>query len=401
MKHGFVLIEIIIALMIASVIGVALLNSFSTINKSASSIDNYVQTHEKAATLLYQFERDIAGAFVPFEPEQEEDQQKQAQQPSPAPADAVVAVKKEKQKPLTHIFYGTNQDDGRLDELTFITNNPLQIYASSGMGKSNVRVARVAYRLKPENKKKIKKKKPSFVLVRQESFDLDYDSLEKKSKKEVRSYEVIDGVRSIKVKYGFERKEKEAKQEAQKTSAPATNAKPAQKEAPKKNYKIVDEWDDQEQETRIPKDVQVSLALWDARHERDLKIIFNVHIVPDFQEKKPQEKTDATSPEKEKEEASKAQATTSPEASKGAAAGVAGTQQGQPPAQAGARQPRISLGQQLQGAAGQSPQAQAPAGEAAQQTPAVSTPQQSGPTPPVPSDQAVDDFMTKAMEEMG
>src|SRR5579872_2246059 len=157
-RSGFMLIELLVALLISSILGALLFNAFIQTNRSMRTVDAITNLSSRSTTVRYVMERDLAGAFIPVEGLKKKKKAEQAPKlPVPAqPQAPKLAPEKKERKPITHIFYGTNKD-GMLDTLTFITNNPLR---------SNVTIARVVYRLKPEQG--ADKRKPSYALFRQE-----------------------------------------------------------------------------------------------------------------------------------------------------------------------------------------------------------------------------------------
>lgn len=73
MKTGFVLLEVLIAIVLASIVGAALFSSLYQTNRSAETIDNLINIHSKIALAAQQFERDLSGAFIPEQPEQQQE----------------------------------------------------------------------------------------------------------------------------------------------------------------------------------------------------------------------------------------------------------------------------------------------------------------------------------------
>ena len=58
---------------------------------------------------------------------------------------------KKPKKPLEKVFYSVNKE-GNLNQLSFLTTNPLQVYWSSKAGSAKPRIARVLYTLKEEKR---------------------------------------------------------------------------------------------------------------------------------------------------------------------------------------------------------------------------------------------------------
>src|SRR5438445_6421826 len=132
MKHGFMLIELIVATLISSMVAGILLTALSQGMRFQTAVDNIVDTSLRIGIVSNQLEKDLMGAFVPVQAERsdkddEEDQDEEApavdnKKPDNNKVDDKKAGAKEKQKPLEKIFYATNKE-GNFDTLTFITNN--------------------------------------------------------------------------------------------------------------------------------------------------------------------------------------------------------------------------------------------------------------------------------------
>lgn len=249
---GFILIEILIASLIASIIGGALFLSFFQTNNTAKSIDNIIDVHEKIGLVVYQMEHDISGAFIPAQPPQPEKNKKPEtkEQPSKPLAQELAAseqstVAKKQFKKITHIFYGVNKD-GMLDTLTFITNNPMQIYWSARAGKAKPMVARVVYRLVPEPPSK-RSKNPSYVLTRQEDYNLYFDSYKPDASSPIRAYELIGGIKNMSIKYGAQVPTKSEKEATTSKGAETKKAKP------ETTFQTFDEWNIEKEQNETEK----------------------------------------------------------------------------------------------------------------------------------------------------
>jgi Tfp pilus assembly protein PilE len=303
---GFMLIEVLIASAIASILSIVLFMAYSQVQEATSTIDNTVQMHERIALLVNQLERDISGAFIPRKTKQ--DNQTSQQSATPASATPVAgqtpptaqqdkAAQPKKSQKFTHIFYGVNNEE-QLDELTFITNNPVQGYWSARAGKATPRIVRVMYRLERDKDKKYKK--PSYVLMRQESTTLDYDAFKKDAAEPIRAYPLVRGIKDCTVTYGVE---VESKKEA---------ADKEDKKKQPKEFKVVDEWNkekkasssEQDKEQRaVPHEVTFAVTLWDAKQQRSTAVTIKVAITPDFlatfpapQQQVPAQQTPAAGP---------------------------------------------------------------------------------------------------------
>lgn len=177
-RSGFTFIELILAIAIWSIIGIALFTSFAQIQKSAQNFDKISNLDKRALILQNLLERDINGIFVPSIGEEK----KEAVPMQKAVAEKL--KKEEAEKILEKVFFAVNENN-ILKELTFITCNPFQINLQS-----KPRIARVLYKLSENKNNK------TFSLFRQESLSLEYSSIKKEFE-----YEVVDNVKSITVNY--------------------------------------------------------------------------------------------------------------------------------------------------------------------------------------------------------
>ena len=179
---------------------------------------------------------------------------------------------RKKVKTVEHVFYSKNRD-GRLDTLTFITNNPMAIFWGAKTGKSKPKVARVKYTLQPQADRK-----DSFVLLRQEGYELDLAAYKPDIEK-LRAYEVVDGIKDISVEFVtlIEKKEEKPKK--------GEEAKVIERE-----YRTLKEWrsefreptTQQKELPRIPHFVHVRINLWDNRYRRDEAFEFTYFLPVDI-----------------------------------------------------------------------------------------------------------------------
>lgn len=169
-KQGFILVEVLIALVISSMLTGVLFLTISQISVGVRSVDNVMSVHTRALIAIRQLERDIAGAML-------------------------------LQEKITKNFFSQVKDDNS-QLLTFITNNPLQQWQGSSV---TPRLVRVTYRLVAD-KTVSKNKQKQYILTRQESTDLTFEPKTKTAddndtKKKARVYEMIDGIASFKTFY--------------------------------------------------------------------------------------------------------------------------------------------------------------------------------------------------------
>ncbi len=239
MRKGFALLEVMIASLIAALLSTGLLTTIAQMNRVQETVSTITSVYGRVAILQNQMERDLMGAFVPTQVDL---------------IQTTTERKTEKVKPIDKVFYG-KMAGGRLDVLSFITNNPLQIYFGIKDSKLKPRVARVLYRLVPDVRRK-----NSFVLMRQEGRQLAFSAYKKDAEGAMRSYEMIDGIQSLSVQY--------ITVEQKKTD----DAKVPMRLI----YKKQKSWDSQKAQTdpkkrkepvRLPNFVELQVALWDSTYK--------------------------------------------------------------------------------------------------------------------------------------
>ena len=283
MKSGFILIELLISLVITSLMGVALFNGFAQTNQFTQVVDSFINISSKAAIVHQQLDHDITGICIPFSAVEEEKEAKEPEKPEQEPkkeAEARKEDKRKERKPLTHVFFSKNKGE-LLDTLTFITNNPLQVYWSEKAGEAKPRIARVVYRLEKEDGQK-----DTYRLLRQESNQLAYEAFGKEAAKPVRALELIDGIKNFSINFSVATERKEEGEEKGKR----INVE----------YKVLKEWDreqikkdEQKKMKPLPDLLIIALTLWDDKKERDVSFEFKIPIlVTEYPEKKQKKKTE-------------------------------------------------------------------------------------------------------------
>lgn len=309
-KQGFMLIELIVATLISSLVAGILLTALSQGSRFQIMIDNVVDMSLRVGVVSNQLEKDLMGAFIPVQAEQtaQEDQEpeedagdaKKTDDKKPVakkPDEKKGPEKKEKIKPLEKIFVSTNKD-GNLETLTFITNNPLEVFVGKDVGVVKPKIARVQYSLKPETVDRVAvggKEKNSYTLHRQESMELELDK-----SKNVKSYELIGGIKSFTATFTARI---EKKQDEKKSDAKVDTQKSAQKEQPKVSYeyKTLPDWvserkkeEGKEQEfPRIPYSIEIKMVLWDRQENKDKEYTIACEIPVDT---KPTKKVEVKQP---------------------------------------------------------------------------------------------------------
>lgn len=308
-KAGFTLIELLIATFIASILGVLLFSALYQVNRFVPVVDNTTAIYEKAALINAQFERDISGTTAPneFYYRQPEPEKKKKQEESDAKTKAEKDKKKSEEekksgeaekeegekkpkKPLEKIFVSTNKE-GVLNQLSFLTTNPLQVYWTAKTGSAKPRIARVLYMLKEE-----KGTPKSYSLIRKESQNLEFDPITKTGNG-AQEYVLADGIKSLSVEYTYYVPEK---REEQKISA-ESKAKDGVSEPgegmdsgpKKKEIKKTAEWipaergkEEPNQLPLAPQLIELKIALWDNQRKRSTPFMFKIRIPSDIPDKR-------------------------------------------------------------------------------------------------------------------
>jgi hypothetical protein len=300
------LIELIVATLIASMIGALLLTALSQGTRFQRSVDMLVDMSLRVGIATNQLEKDFMGAFIPMQARlkeekdedadesadnKKEDQgaQKKSAEPkkeTPKTENKQDKINKPAEKPLEKIFYATTKS-GNLDTLTFITNNPLTVFVGKDVGIVKPKIVRAQYTLKPENEND--KKSDTFVLMRQESNELDLSKYTN-----VRAYELIGGIKDFSITYTARIKKENEK--TKKDSVQADTHKEAVKTNPEEKpkieyeYKVLKEWvsepkeplanDNKQEENfpRIPFMMEIKMTLWNMQHTKteDFVLVFEL-----------------------------------------------------------------------------------------------------------------------------
>jgi prepilin-type N-terminal cleavage/methylation domain-containing protein len=281
MKAGFSLIEVLIASTVATLVSVALFLSWGQVQKSAVRVDNTMSVTDRILLLQRQFEQDFMGICVPIswpytKPEKEESAVADDEKKEPG-------QKKEKPKIVEQVFYATTQTGDNLETLTFLTNNPMQVYWSDRAGGARPRIARVQYTLKKDESKK--EKAVSYTLYRQEKYTLDLDDFNKEGKDGVRSYALIAGIKELKLTYWQEVQTKKEEKEGEKAKTTVA-----------KDIKKIAIWDLEKEKPAkdvfirpVPIMIKVELSLWNMQKKKAYPYIAMIPVpiyVPNPQEEK-------------------------------------------------------------------------------------------------------------------
>jgi len=209
MKKGFSPFEIMIALAVGSLLGTALMQVLWQLGQSLNTVSRVSSVDMRMVVFQNLLEKELSGAFVPeLVPIKDEDEQKAVPQKKednkkPPQAPQPQKQKKEKSIRVPKAFYSENNQDGTLKLLTFITVNPLVVY-----NVAKRRVNRIMYTFRPEQDK------DTFLLYRQEDSDI-MNSNRFMQQGQVKGFEVIGGIKSIRVEFLAKPEKKEQEEQKQ------------------------------------------------------------------------------------------------------------------------------------------------------------------------------------------
>ncbi|OQA36457.1 MAG: hypothetical protein BWY54_00019 [Candidatus Dependentiae bacterium ADurb.Bin331] len=251
-RHGFSLIELVVAVAIAGMIMTALFQSYFLLNRVAGFLDGVIDRDLRISIMQNQLERDLAGVFIPVQAFKQPEPKKEVQEKKTDEKQELVPETKQQEKPkqLERIFIG-NEKDKNMSVLSFITVNPVNVYEKDKGIIPKPRVVRVVYRLTED-----KQQKNSFILTRQESTDLSFESFESKTAQKIKSFEIARSIKTIRIEY-LQRDEKQ------------------KDDAKKIEYKTFTQWpkpeerSEKEQKPQMPDFVKVEIILFDERMQRE------------------------------------------------------------------------------------------------------------------------------------
>lgn len=275
MKNGFSLIEVIIGVAISSILSIALFLTLNQTQRSAKFIENKISNDPQLLIFQNQFEKDVTGIFVPefwhlkqqkttttteIEVEKKENQENITK--------ATQNKKTEqKQQKIPKTFFSSSGDK-KLQELTFITCNPLQMYENI-----KPRIVRVIYSMEQQD--------DYFVLYRQETLELDYNKIEKDK---LNKFSILTRIKNFELKYFYYEKEEENKDDDKnKSKQDEKEMNDQKKEEPKKELKIMDKWSYPREEKdkklpKIPQYVELKLILVESDLQKEVDYVFRYVI---------------------------------------------------------------------------------------------------------------------------
>lgn len=263
-QAGFSLIEVLIASGIATILTAALFAFVWQSNKGAAALDWAVDAHFKAIILQRTIERDVAGACVPASLFAYHEQQAQEQKQKNKQASAIGSTQEKKIKKIEKVFYAVAHNNELL--MTFISNNPLPVYADAQTGTPQPRLVRVTYRLKPEKESNKKR----YALWREESTDLEFNE-----QATTASYQLANEIKECQVTF---------------VSYDEVAGNDAQAQKKEKEAQKVTEWDRENTEFAngkpeqplVPTMAIFAITLAQPTGSRSMKLEFAVAVLPSF-----------------------------------------------------------------------------------------------------------------------
>ncbi|HXW86043.1 MAG TPA: prepilin-type N-terminal cleavage/methylation domain-containing protein [Candidatus Bathyarchaeia archaeon] len=307
-RHGFTILELIVAMLIASIVMMMLLSALRGAGTFQTSVDDFVHVGYRATIAQRQLTRDFIAAFIPVQAQEQkkEEEQKTEKEPDEKTEKTTDAEKKqkggkkedgpekEKKKPLENVFVAGHENK-RFSFVSCISSNPMETYWSEKTGSPKPRVVRIYYYLEPN-----KENKKNFTLFRQEGTDLEMAPYQKKGEKAPRGYPLINDIKNMTVEYGVtieqkkEGADKNAKVEREyKISAEWTSNRKKEKEQKKQDEQPEEPKRGEKKEPElplIPHWVKITLDLWDNKQTNSRLFTFIIPIPIDSLEHKDEKK---------------------------------------------------------------------------------------------------------------
>lgn len=241
-KSGYILVEVMMAVLLGSLMLGVLFQSLSQTNTLFGKVVGLSSIERAAVLVQQQFETDFSGMIAPQIVEKKEEGQESSsldkdKKPDEKKADT---SKEKKEEPFKSFSFETG-DKGTVKIISFVTTNPLLTYKQPCP-----RIVRVAYRVVADPQHQ-----GSFQLLRQQSEELFLKRFEAACKKEtikpgqqlIRSYELASHIQLIVFEFFVEKIEK--KEEEASGKKPEDNSKKDKKkelEEKKRVFVLIDDW---------------------------------------------------------------------------------------------------------------------------------------------------------------
>lgn len=214
---GMTLIEMVIALAIASLLSLLLFQSFNQSQKTTWSLDALLDYSATVPTMYNQLDKDISTIFVPEQVFRELiEEQKKGKNKEQEKQKNTEEKETKKIEKFKNIFVVAKKDKN-VDFFSFLSTHSLSLFNEPVPNS-----VRVLYRLTPA-------RNGLFSLMRQESIKLDFP-LEKFKSEKIREYALMHGIKEFSIQLMIPEKSKEE------------NQKESEKKSEDKKYKIVEAW---------------------------------------------------------------------------------------------------------------------------------------------------------------
>jgi prepilin-type N-terminal cleavage/methylation domain-containing protein len=246
---GFTLLEVIIAMAIASIVSIILFSATTQLRRGIVGVQDRIIRDERVLLIQKQFSQDLSGVFVPRVATKESNEKKKEKTPTKeeeaatAPDKQPAAAPTQQLVPLEKAFV-VKHAEKNLSMMTFITTNPLPSY-----GSAQERLVRVVYTVEAEPGRK-----DAYRLMRQELASLDPSDLNKKSS--ATNYPMIEGIKELTIELVARIAQQQKEGEKKETTKEIT----------------VKEWPSKEVEDNskllIPDFVVAQVTIWDINYQR-------------------------------------------------------------------------------------------------------------------------------------
>lgn len=271
-KAGSFLLEVVVGTLIASMITGVLMNTLSHMTKMSALVDGMANQVLQLTMIQHQFERDVSGMCVVHQAiiEEKEEQLQNKKQNGQNEDNQAIEKNQNKAKSdvdktkqavprLKKVFFVALGQENQMQQISFITNNPLPSYWHGTVGNAKPLKVRVVYFLKPDPQHQ-----GSFILMRQESSNLLLDSF----KDTVTAYEIADHIASFSLMLSYDTIQKEEKSKDAKSPMQSV-----QSNKPKTTIATVAQWDsdellskDNEYYSLLPRAVTVEGQFWSSSY---------------------------------------------------------------------------------------------------------------------------------------
>lgn len=162
LRAGFSLLELLVAVMVASLLTSMLFFAYTQLQKGMMRFDIFIARHAAVELVERVMSRDLMGSCVPLTVLEQQQKEKQKKDAESQESDA------QKKQTIESVFVAKVNNE-LTTSLTFISNNNLSSYVIEGITDPKPWLSRVTYKLEKETK-------GTYRLLRQQSHDLAIDS---------------------------------------------------------------------------------------------------------------------------------------------------------------------------------------------------------------------------------